>query len=89
MGRAKQDTRNPSAIARTWSTQIIATQGLETAYWIAKSAYEQVVAQVQRQVGKHPDEWPAHIKQEVQPTQSEEPVSKKSEIPPPPPIIGT
>lgn len=64
-GRSKQDARAPSAIARTWSTQIIATQGLESAYWIAKSAYEQVVAQVQRQVAKHPDEWPNRIKAEI------------------------
>ena len=65
MGRAKQDKRTPSAIARTWTTQVIATQGLETAYWIVKSAYEQVVAQVQRQVEKWPDEWSAQMKQEV------------------------
>jgi hypothetical protein len=73
-GRSKQDTRTPSAIARTWTTQTIATQGLECAYWIAKSAYEQVVAQIHRQVEKYPDEWGSIIKAEI--------AGRKEEIPP-------
>jgi hypothetical protein len=67
---------------------MIATHGLECAYWIAKIAYEQVVAQVQRQVDRHPDEWPEQIKRELQPTQSEPPRAEKPQIvPPPPPIL--